>query len=188
MYGIIWEGEWKDGVEYNGTGVSIYLDEEGSEWFYKGELKDGKPVDGEGYLEMIENSFRGIFKDGKKVKGILVEKGKEFIVYFENGIEIKQKRMRTFQGVRLMITGAEHVGKTSFNNALRGVAQKKGIKKEEEITHGFEIFPWENKKENTLFSIWDFAGKHFFSFLTLQLFKFLFYFFILFLYFIFILF
>ena len=52
-------------------------------------------------------SFRGRFENGlRKGKAILNEKGKEFYVFYDhNGIEIEEKRERTFQGVRMMIVG-----------------------------------------------------------------------------------
>ena len=31
-------------------------------------------------------------------------------------------------------------------------------KKEEEMTHGVDIFSWRDEKTNILFSVWDFAG------------------------------
>ena len=82
---------------------------------------------------------------------ILTENGKEYFVeYGTNGKEIIEKRKRTFEGVRLMIVGCENVGKTSFKTRLMGVSKNKenrsaykevqNEKKEEEMTHGVNIY------------------------------------------------
>ena len=33
------------------------------------------------------------------------------------------------------------------------------VKREEDMTHGVDIESWKDQNEQTLFSIWDFAGK-----------------------------
>ena len=58
--------------------------------------------------EEIKEYFEGIFdfeKEIRKGKGILTEKDgiEYFVEYDQNGNEIKEKRKRTFEGIRLMI-------------------------------------------------------------------------------------
>jgi len=105
----------------------------------------------------------------KKRNGVIEENGKEYFVeYDEKEMEIMEKRVRTFEGVRIMVIGNQDVGKTSFKTRLIGSSDEKkneenhkkvlNEKKEYEMTHGVDIFNWKSKDDKTLFSIWDFAG------------------------------
>ena len=58
--------------------------------------------------EERKENFEGIFdfeKEIRKGKGVLTEKDgiEYFVEYDQNGNEIKEKRKRTFEGIRLMI-------------------------------------------------------------------------------------
>ena len=58
--------------------------------------------------EETKEKFEGIFdfkKEIRKGKGVLTEKDgiEYFVEYDQNGNEIKEKRKRTFEGIRLMI-------------------------------------------------------------------------------------
>lgn len=93
-------------------------------------MKNGLPIDS--FYEMItinyQNKFKGNIIDGKRNgKCIINENGKEYNVVYENGLmkmklnknaELKEMKKRTFDGMRMMIIGCEHVGKTSFTSKL----------------------------------------------------------------------
>ena len=58
--------------------------------------------------ERTKEEFEGIFDFEKEIrigKGVLTEKDgiEYFVEYDQNGNEIKEKRKRTFEGIRLMI-------------------------------------------------------------------------------------
>ena len=102
---------------------------------------------GEGIEKNEKKFFKGNFLNGKRLNGILQENGREYFVeYDENGIEKLEKRVRTFEGVRIMVIGNEDVGKTSFKTRLIsssnqkqfGESHKKVLneKKEQDMTHG----------------------------------------------------
>lgn len=68
----------------------------------------------------------------------------------------------------MIFFSCENVGKTSFKTRLMGSSNEKDNKeayykvqhpkKEEEMTHGVDIFKYRNPKNDTIISIWDFAG------------------------------
>lgn len=167
-----WEGDWKNGKEWNGRGLSNFIDKEGNIWIYNGILINGLPVEGKHVLNnfLNDSKLKANFSNGKlSGSGLLFENKKEYFVEFDqNGNEIKEERKRTFEGVRLMIVGNENVGKTSFKIRLMGCSNIKDnqyacnkinfSKKEEDMTHGVDIQCWKDEKNQTLFSIWDFAG------------------------------
>ena len=114
--------------------------------------------------------LNGIIKNGEK-KGIWVMKlhDKKYLLNFNENKKLEnaiQKKQRTFKGVRVLLVGSKNVGKTALVTRLMGsssnsenrVSYRKCLteKKEEEITHGFNIYNFEQNE--TKISFWDFAG------------------------------
>ena len=131
-------------MKWNGEGIEY--DEKGNILF-KGEFKNGLKWNGEGIEKNGIGFFNGNFFNGKRLNGILQENGKEYFVeYDDDGIEKLEKRVRTFEGVRIMVIGNEDVGKTSFKTRLISSSNQKQFeeshkkvlidKKEQDMTHG----------------------------------------------------
>lgn len=84
----------------NGIGECVWVENSKNTWIFEGKMVDKKP-NGIVRLENTEKkkTFIGRFENGmRNGKAIMNIKGKEFYVLFENGIENKKKRERTFQG------------------------------------------------------------------------------------------
>ena len=167
----LWEGTWKNAQQWNGKGICLWKDLNEEQWIFEGELRQGKPQGNVFMFRVSTNTItlKATFQDGQKVgSGILTENGKEYFVEFQDGVEVLEKRKRTFEGVRLMIVGCQDVGKTTFKKRLMGIGDEKANmkayyqvlneKKEHEMTHGIEIDKLVNKERGILFSIWDNAG------------------------------
>ena len=56
---------------------------------------------------VISGDFFEIFKNGKRIEGILVELGIEYFVKYDKETEIEIEKKRTFQVVRIMIVGCK---------------------------------------------------------------------------------